>query len=272
MRGSDWVPTVRREIGSLDTDVRWWLAWQRAGYWEIRPTYLPLADSSTAIVGDRYQGELIVVDSDIARPDFCFVRDADDEVDLILPRSWLPVARLNEELLPRSGLKPVRLHDGDYVSAPPFEFWLIDRDATADIGDMSPSTLSTSGGDAPLTPEWTKQIGPMLRRRDISAPGSAGGVATVISTRNMLSIDDGSGTRLFPAFQFDPETRAPFPELANVVPLFRAAGIDDYTAASWFRSPQVLLGGETPATWLAERREERILVEAARRTIARLGR
>jgi hypothetical protein len=56
-----------------------------------------------------------------------------------------------------------------------------------------------------------------------------------------------------------------------ILAAFQDADVSPYTIASWFTTPQRLLGGVTPATWLRRGRDGDRVVEAARRSAARLA-
>lgn len=77
---------------------------------------------------------------------------------------------------------------------------------------------------------------------------------------------------MFPAFQFDLEQGRAYPAVPPAIGHFKEASVDPYTAASWFCEPQPVLEGLTPAEWLRERRADRLLIEAARRSAAPLAR
>jgi hypothetical protein len=59
--------------------------------------------------------------------------------------------------------------------------------------------------------------------------------------------------------------------MQTVLELFAGEVETPYTIAFWLISPQELLGGMTPAEWLASGRGPELLHEAARRAVARLS-
>jgi len=79
----------------------------------------------------------------------------------------------------------------------------------------------------------------------------------------------GRGRVRFPAFQF--EDGQPTAVMPAVLVWFREAEIDPYAVAAWWQTEQALLDGQSPREWLRAGGEPALVVEAARRTVARLG-
>jgi len=119
---------------------------------------------------------------------------------------------------------------------------------------------------------WGRHLGPLFdveQVKTVLAVGSRQAVSDLAKRGRLLALDASGGRKLYPAFQFGPEGR-PYPELAEVLATF-AGVVTPYTVASWLVSPQDLLEGETPATWMRARRDPERLHEAARRAAAVLA-
>lgn len=119
---------------------------------------------------------------------------------------------------------------------------------------------------------WSKRLGPSLRREQVQGllgVGSRQAVSQLTKRRRLLALprDD---RLVFPAFQFSSSGR-PYEAMPAVLAAFDDAGVSPYTIASWFTTPQRLLGRVTPATWLRRGRDPERVVEAARRSAARLA-
>jgi hypothetical protein len=112
---------------------------------------------------------------------------------------------------------------------------------------------------------WDDHLGPMLESREVQEllGVTRQAVSDFRKRRRMLGLPRGDGRIRFPAFQFHRGKIRP--EIAAVLIAFKDAKIGDYTQASWFRSPQSLLGNKTPAEWLERGGDRELLLEAARR-------
>ena len=121
---------------------------------------------------------------------------------------------------------------------------------------------------------WRRQIGPLLDGRDVQRllkVGTRQAVSDLVKRRRLLALPTPEGQLAYPAFQFTRLGR-PDPSLPAILEIFSNAAVDAHTIASWFTTPQSLLAGRAPAQWLKERNEVARVIEAARRTAARLGR
>lgn len=121
---------------------------------------------------------------------------------------------------------------------------------------------------------WLHRIGPLLDGRDVQRllkVSTRQAVSDLVKRRRLLALPTAAGSLAYPAFQFNQGGR-PNPALPRILEQFAKAAVDAHTIASWFTTPQSLLRGETPARWLKERRDPSAVIEAARRTAARLGR
>jgi hypothetical protein len=120
---------------------------------------------------------------------------------------------------------------------------------------------------------WQRRLGDMFDTKQVQALLSGctrQAISDFVKRKRLLAVSDAKGRLRFPAFQFMPTGR-PFPIVADVLREFSAADVSPYTTAAWFVTPQPLLDGETPAQWLRAGSAGAIVVEAARRSAARLG-
>ena len=119
---------------------------------------------------------------------------------------------------------------------------------------------------------WGRHLGPLLDGKQVQ---QLLGVRTrqashdLMKRGRLLGLPTQNGRLGFPAFQFADDGR-PYPALPAILDQFAGAVVSPYTVASWFVTPQALLGGETPAGWLRLGRGSDVVEEAARRSAARL--
>jgi hypothetical protein len=122
---------------------------------------------------------------------------------------------------------------------------------------------------------WTKHAGPLLDAKqvqDLLGVDTRQAVSDLRARRRLLGLPKESGRVVYPAFQFGDSGR-PFQVLSRVLEVFEErARVDPWTIASWFVTPQTLLARMTPAEWLAKGEDPEMVVRAARRSAARLGR
>jgi hypothetical protein len=119
---------------------------------------------------------------------------------------------------------------------------------------------------------WSRRIGPMFRRdqvQELLGVSSRQAVSQLAKRGRLLAIPSGEGLT-FPAFQFSANGR-PYDAMPAILAAFKEADLSPFTVASWFTTPQRLLGRVTPATWLRRGRDPERVVEAARRSAARLA-
>ncbi len=145
---------------------------------------------------------------------------------------------------------------------------------TAELGD--PRELGRRAAlIAAAEAAWKEHLGPLLEAkqvRELLGVRTRQAVSDLRSRGRLLGLARQDGRIVYPAFQFGPAGR-PFQELPEILGLLgERAGLDPWTVASWFVTPQVLLEGVTPAEWLRRKREPERVVRAARRTAARLSR
>ena len=122
---------------------------------------------------------------------------------------------------------------------------------------------------------WRERLGRLLSRDEVQellGLKSRQAVHDLAKRGRLLELATQSGRPLFPAFQFDLEQGRAYSAVPPGIGHFTEASVDPYTAASWFCEAQQVLEGLTPAEWLRERRADRPLIEAARRSAAPLAR
>ncbi len=122
---------------------------------------------------------------------------------------------------------------------------------------------------------WRNHLGRLLTRdeaQELLGIGTRQGIHDLVKRGRLLALPTERGTLEFPAFQFDVARREVFPVVKPAIEELRPAFDDDaFAIASWFVSPNDLLGSATPADWMRGRDDD-LLLEAARRTAARLER
>jgi hypothetical protein len=122
---------------------------------------------------------------------------------------------------------------------------------------------------------WRERLGRLLSRDEVQellGLKSRQAVHDLAKRGRLLALATQSGRPLYPAFQFDLEQGRAYSALPPAIAIFKEASVDPYTAASWFCEAQPVLEGLAPAEWLRERRADRPLIEAARRSAAPLAR
>jgi hypothetical protein len=120
---------------------------------------------------------------------------------------------------------------------------------------------------------WSRHLGALLDTHQVQAllgVGTRQAVSDRARRGGLLALPTSSGRVLFPAFQFGPGGR-PHPVLPRVLEVFGEAEMEPWLVASWFRTPQALLGDSSPADWMARGKAEETLLEAARRTAEKLA-
>jgi hypothetical protein len=151
--------------------------------------------------------------------------------------------------------------------------------SAADAGAAEPSLGDPSdlGERAALLvvaqSSWRSHLGTLFDTAEVQAllgVGTRQAVSDRARRGGLLMLPTADGRRHYPAFQFGP-TGQPFPVLPRLLAAFAEADVSPYTIASWFRTPQPLLGSDTPARWMGEGKPDEPLLEAARRTAARFA-
>lgn len=122
---------------------------------------------------------------------------------------------------------------------------------------------------------WKDHLGPLLdanRVQQLLGVKSRQAVSDLGARRRLLSLPQSGRRVVYPAFQFASNGR-PFGVLPRLLAEFdtRRAVASPWTIASWFVTPQPLLGRWTPARWLKAGRDPEKVVGAARRAAARMA-
>lgn len=125
---------------------------------------------------------------------------------------------------------------------------------------------------------WDRQLGPMLGADQVAGllgVGTRQAVHDRVRRGGLLALRRGSRQVRFPAFQLidrsGTTTKAVLPGLPALLGAFQEAGVDPWTVASWFCTPNTLLQGMEPARWLAGGGSPELALVAARRSASRLG-
>jgi hypothetical protein len=120
---------------------------------------------------------------------------------------------------------------------------------------------------------WDEHLGPLYEWADVAAVlgtvGTRQGVSDLAKRRRLLALPAKSGKLLYPAFQFSgARTIAGLHELLVE---WEGSGVGPWTQASWFVTGQDELEGESPAAYLSRRPLDERVLQAVRRTVARLA-
>lgn len=120
---------------------------------------------------------------------------------------------------------------------------------------------------------WEDHLGPLYDWKNVAA------VLRTVTTRQGVN-DLGQRKRLlglptktrgvrYPAFQF--KGGRPLPAMPDLLAIFDEGDVNRWTVASWFRTGQDELRGETPQEWLLTERPIEPVITAARRLVAGLA-
>jgi len=144
--------------------------------------------------------------------------------------------------------------------------------AASGLGD--PRELGERGALLALAEAaWRRHVGALLDTHQVQAlmgVGTRQAVSDRARRGGLLMLPTAAGRVGYPAFQFGPGGQ-PYAAVPRVLEAFAEVEADPWTVASWFRSPQSLLEHATPAEWLGQGGRDDTLLEAARRTAARLA-
>lgn len=120
---------------------------------------------------------------------------------------------------------------------------------------------------------WGRHLGPVLNTHDVVellGVSTRQAVSDRVRRHRILALPAGERELSYPAFQFS-GSGTPYPVVARVLEVFAGTDTSPHTVASWFVTPQRDLDGETPAAWMADGRDDDVLVAAARRSAARVA-
>lgn len=122
---------------------------------------------------------------------------------------------------------------------------------------------------------WEGALGPLLtsaEARTLLGGLSREGLRRQVRAGRVLALRDEGGRVRYPAWQFDPNEGRSRSLVADLIELFRAADLSDWTIAAFCVSGQPELAGKAPVgAWRGEGSRESI-VQAARRAVHELTR
>ena len=98
--------------------------------------------------------------------------------------------------------------------------------------------------------DWYEHVGEVVdvhQAQAVLRVGTRQAVYDLVKRHRLLGLRRSGGAMAIPTFQIDPTTGRPFRAVPPILAMFAEAGVDPYTVASWFNTPQVELDGETPA-------------------------
>ncbi len=120
---------------------------------------------------------------------------------------------------------------------------------------------------------WSQVLGPLFdveQAQTVLKVKSRQAVSDLAKRGRLLALGGPGGRKRYPAFQFN-STGRPYPEIQKVIEIFSGVVQTPYTIASWLVSPQDLLAGETPVSWLQTGKDSSQLVAAAQRSAGELS-
>lgn len=119
---------------------------------------------------------------------------------------------------------------------------------------------------------WRHRLGQLLDSKEVARllQTSPAEVTEEARQYRLLGLSMTNGMFLFPSFQFTKMGKRN-PVIPTILERFHGSAVSPFTIASWFVSPQAILGRQTPAGWLEKGRDPQLVIEAARRTSQRLG-
>lgn len=123
--------------------------------------------------------------------------------------------------------------------------------------------------------EWYEHVGEVVdvhRAQAVLRVGSRQAVYDLVKRNRLLGLRRSGGAMAIPLFQVDPATGRPYRAVPPVLAAFAGAGVDPYSVASWFNTPQIELDGATPAAALRDPARAAALQTCAERAAARWAR
>ncbi len=121
---------------------------------------------------------------------------------------------------------------------------------------------------------WEDHLGPLYDWKQVASVlrtiSTRQGVNDLRQRKRLLGLPSKTGGVRYPAFQF--HGGRPMPTMPEVLEIFDVGDVNRWTAASWFRTEQDELDGETPQDWLLSKRSVEPVLTAARRLVAGLAR
>lgn len=118
---------------------------------------------------------------------------------------------------------------------------------------------------------WEQAVGPLLsEERACERLGlSARQLGELADIRRVLALQERSGARRYPAWQFDQAGRPLEPLIAAHRLLVRDGGMSPWSAAAWCVREHPELDGRSPREWAAAGERVDALLRAARRDASR---
>jgi hypothetical protein len=120
---------------------------------------------------------------------------------------------------------------------------------------------------------WDKHLGPMYGWSDVAeilgTVRTRQGISDLAKRKRLLALPASGGRVLYPTFQFNGSRT--IPGLHELLVEFDRVTVSAWTIASWFRSNQDELEGETPVVYLTRHGFDEHAKTAARRAAARLA-
>jgi hypothetical protein len=121
---------------------------------------------------------------------------------------------------------------------------------------------------------WEDAVGPLLSSEQVRelANVSRQRVAQLASDGQLIVLEEQSGTRRYPAWQFGPRGRPLAPLVAAHRTLVEEGHMSGWSAASWCTHPHGELDGRSPRDWATAGEDPERLALVARRDAARSAR
>ena len=112
---------------------------------------------------------------------------------------------------------------------------------------------------------WRTFLGPLLdaeQVRSLLGVPSLEAVDNLVRAKRVLALPTSTDEVFYPAFQFDRDGQ-PYPAIAMIIRILDDVAVTPYTIASWLKSPNDYLEGESPIGWIElGRDQDRVLQEA----------
>lgn len=120
---------------------------------------------------------------------------------------------------------------------------------------------------------WKERLGPLLdgkQAQELLAVKTRQALHDLVKRRRLLAVPWGNEMR-YPVFQFA-STGRPHDVMPRLLQIFADADVPALMVGSWCTSEQRALDGARPSEWMARGRDPERLLDAARRSAARLAR
>lgn len=120
---------------------------------------------------------------------------------------------------------------------------------------------------------WERELGPLLsgaQARELLGGVSRQRVDELVRGRRVISLQERSGRRRYPLFQF--EDGHPLEPIVTAFWIVAGGAASDWTAASWCVRTDPALGNRSPVDWVRAGRDPERVLQIARQDAARLTR